>query len=78
MVEGLPNMKFKESRCTKRMQKMLFPIQLIMEKSEIGCKRNRRAKRQSITVRKMPLGACMQALREGKPMKVPFHKNRQG
>lgn len=60
---------------------MLFTTQLIREKcekSETGGKRDRGAKRQSITVHKMSLEACTQALREGKPMEAPCHKNGQG
>lgn len=37
-----------------------------------------RMKRQSVTVHKMPLGACMQALQEEKPVELLFHKCRQG
>lgn len=40
------------------------------EKSGKGCELSGRVKRQSITVHKMPLGACMQALQEEKPMEV--------
>lgn len=79
MVERLPNMKFKESKVTKRT--VLFPHQLIMEnceKSEIGCKMNRRVKKQDITVNKVPLESCVQARRAGKPVEMPFHRNRQG
>lgn len=81
MLEGPPNMKFKERKGTENVKDAL-PNSTHngkkCEKSEIGCKRNRRAKRQSITAHKMPLGACVQALREWKPIEVPFHKNRQG
>lgn len=39
---------------------------------------NRKLKKQSMSVEKVPLESCIQALRAGKPGEMLFQRNRQG